>query len=181
MRVALYGEKEEQLQEYKEKMEQIFENTNDIVEIDCFLQKSQIKRESFGYDAIILSEELMKEMILYVNGHKGQTLTLTAKKHIETFDMNEIIYIEAELKNVHIGTLEGEKVMKFPISGVEKLLDKDLFIKTHRSYIVNRYQIKSLSEKEVVLKNGKRIPVSKYRWKDVRRKYLGESDHDENV
>ncbi|MCM1178624.1 MAG: LytTR family transcriptional regulator [Clostridium sp.] len=174
MRFALYGEKEGQLQEFKEKLERIFDNTSEMIEIDCFSNEMDEKRQTFDYDAIILSEELMKEMILYIKGHKQHMLTLEAQKHIETFDMDEIIYIEADLKNIRIETLEGEKTIKFPISKVEQLLDEDIFIKTHRSYIVNRYQIKSLLEKEVVLKNGKRIPISKYRWKDVRRKYLGE-------
>ena len=176
MKVALYGEKKELLQEYKKKMEQAFGNTNEMIEIDVFSNKNNVKKQSFDYDVIILSEEWMKEMLTYVKEHKGQTLTLQTRKHIETFDMDEIIYIEAELKNIHIGTIKDEKIIKFPISEVEKLLDKEIFIKTHRSYIVNRSQIKSLLENEVVLKNGKKIPVSKYRWKDVRRKYLGEDE-----
>lgn len=178
LKVALYGEKKELLQEYKEKMKQAFGNTNEMIEIDCFSDKSNVKKQSFNYDVVILSEEWMKEMILYANGHKRQKLILTSRKYIETFDMDEIIYIEAELKTVHIGTVEGEKIIKFPISEVEKLLDEENFIKVHRSYIVNRNQIKSLLENEAVLKNGKRIPISKYRWKDVRRKYLGEDEEE---
>lgn len=176
MKVALYGEKKELLQKYKEKMEQVFGNTNEMIEIDCFSDKTNVKQQSFAYDVIILSEELMEEMIMYAKGNKGQKLTLTAGKHIETFDMDEILYIEAELKTVHIGTVKGEKTIKFPISEVEKLLDEKNFIKTHRSYIVNRNQVQSMLDKEIVLENGKRIPISKYRWKDVRRKYLGEDD-----
>lgn len=176
MKVALYGDKQELLQKYKEKMEQAFGSTNDIIEIDCFSNRSNVKQQSLSYDVIILSEEVMKEMIMYAKGYKGQTLTLTAGKHIETFDMDEILYIEAELKTVHVRTLEGEKIIKFPISEVEKLLDEEIFIKTHRSYIVNRHQIKTLMDNEAVLKNGKRIPISKYRWKEVRKKYLGEEE-----
>ncbi|MDE6760061.1 MAG: LytTR family transcriptional regulator [Lachnospiraceae bacterium] len=179
MKVALYGEKKELLQKYKEKMEQAFGSTNEMIEIDCFSNKSNVRQQSLSYDVIILSEEFMKEMIMYANGHKGQTLTLTAGKHIETFDTDEILYIEAELKTVHVGTVEGEKIIKFPISEVEKLLDDEIFIKTHRSYIVNRHQIKTLMDNEAVLKNGKRIPISKYRWKDVRRKYLGENEKED--
>lgn len=178
MRVALYGEKKERLQKYKEKLEQIFENTNEIIEIDCFCSKNKVRKQSLGYDVIILSEKSIKEMIMYAEKHRGQKLTLTSRKYIETFDMNEIIYIEAELKTVHIETAEGEKIVKFPISEVEKLLDQEIFIKTHRSYIVNRNQIKSLMENEAILKNGKRIPISKYRWKEVRKKYLRQTEEE---
>lgn len=174
MKVALYGEKQELLQRYKEKLEQVFGSTDEMIEIDCFSNRSNVRQQSLSYDVIILSEEFMKEMIMHAKGHKGQTLTLTAGKYIETFDMDEILYIEAELKTVHVGTIEGEKIIKISISEVEKLLDEKIFIKTHRSYIVNRYQIKTLMDNEAVLKNGKRIPISKYRWKEVRRKYLGE-------
>lgn len=178
MKVALYGKKKELLQKYKEKMEQAFGSTNKMIEIDCFSNKSNIKQQSFSYDAVIMSEELMKEMLMYMKEHKGQTLVLQTRKHIETFDMDEIIYIEAELKYIHIGTVEGEKIIQFPISEVEKLLDEEIFIKPHRSYIINRNWIKSLLEYEAALKNGKRIPISKYRWEDVRRKWLGEDEEE---
>lgn len=174
MKVALYGEKRNILLEYKEKIEQALGMKGDIIEIDCFSSDKKVsKKQLFGYDVIILSEELMKEMVVYAKRQRRQTITLTAGKRIETFDIDDIFYIEAELKTVHIRTSEREVVIKFPISEVEKLLDDEKFIKTHRSYIVNKNQIKSLLEKEVVLKNGKRIPISKYRWKEVRRKFLG--------
>lgn len=174
MKVALCGEKEELLAKYKEKMKYAFGKMDDVVEIDCFSNKNNVKKKLLSYDAIIFSEEFMKEMSMYVKENRGQTITLTAGKQIETFDLDEILYIEAELKTIHIVTRQGEKIIKFPISEVEKLLDEDIFIKTHRSYIVNKAEIKSLLEKEVVLKNGKRIPISKYRWKDVRKKFLEE-------
>ena len=176
MKVALYGEKKELLQRYKEKMEQDFRNADETIEIDCFSDKTNIIQLSFVYDVIILSEEFMKEMIMYTKSKKEDKLILEARKHVEIFNMDEILYIEAELKNVHIGTIDGEQVIKFPISEVEKLLNEEIFIKTHRGYIVNKNQIQRLVENEAVLKNGKRIPISKYRWKEVRRKYLGEEE-----
>lgn len=174
MKVALYGDKIEILPSEREALEQSFGEKDDIVEIDFFSDKSNIRKNLFHYDIIILSKNLTKEMIMYVKEQRKQTITLTAGKQIETFELDEILYIEAELKTIHVVTREGEKIIRFPISEVEKLLDEDIFIKAHRSYIVNKKEIKSLLEKEVVLKNGKRIPVSKYRWKEVRRRFLGE-------
>lgn len=171
--------KKELLQKYKEKMEQAFRNADEMIEIDCFSNNTNVIQLSFAYDVIILSEELMKEMIMYTKGQKEHRLILEARKHVEIFNMDEILYIEAELKNVHIGTVDGERVIKFPISEVEKMLNEKIFIKTHRSYIVNKNQIQSLLENEAVLKNGKRIPISKYRWKEVRRRYLGEEEDKE--
>lgn len=65
--------------------------------------------------------------------------------------------------------------MKLQLSEVEKLLDDKIFIKTHRSYIVNKNWIQSLLENEVVLKNGKKVPISRYRRKEVEEQFLREN------
>ena len=172
MKVALYGKRMEILLKNKEMLEESFAATKGLIEIDCFSDWNSIGDNVLCYDIIVLSEVIMKEMSNYANEQKQQTLTLSVGKRIETFNIEKILYIEAELKNVHIWTKDEDVVINLPISGLEKLLDNKHFVKTHRSYIVNRKQIKSLSDKEVILKNGKKIPVSKYRYKEVREWYL---------
>lgn len=71
--------------------------------------------------------------------------------------------------------VDGKRIMKLQLSEVEKLLDDKIFIKTHRSYIVNKNWIQSLLENEVVLKNGKKVPISRYRRKEVEEQFLREN------
>lgn len=175
MKVALYGEKKELLQKYKENIEQAFRSANEIIEIDCFSNKASVRKQSFAYDAIIMSEELMEDMIAYAKKSSERLLTLVASKQIEIFDIDKILYIEAELKCVHIVMVDGKRIMKLQLSEVEKLLDDKIFIKTHRSYIVNKNWIQSLLENEVVLKNGKKVPISRYRRKEVEEQFLREN------
>lgn len=80
MKVALYGEKKELLQKYKENIEQAFRSANEIIEIDCFSNKASVRKQSFAYDAIIMSEELMEDMIAYAKKSSERLLTLVASK-----------------------------------------------------------------------------------------------------
>lgn len=43
----------------------------------------------------------------------------------------------------------------------EKFLPPELFCRVHRSYIVNMMHIDGFDSKEIHMKNGDRIPVSK--------------------
>jgi two-component system, LytTR family, response regulator len=85
---------------------------------------------------------------------------------IKIIPLPEIHYLEASDDYVKIHTGEGTYLKNKTMGSFEKSLDAQLFVRTHRSYMVNIQEITRLDpyEKEnyvAILKSGEKIPVSK--------------------
>ncbi len=85
---------------------------------------------------------------------------------IKIIPLHEIHYLEAADDYVKIITAEGSFLKKQTMSYFEDVLSTALFVRTHRSYMVNMQQITRIDpyEKEnhvAVLKSGANIPVSR--------------------
>ena len=74
--------------------------------------------------------------------------------------VSRVQYVEAFSHTVAIITGTDTVQVKMPISEVEKLLG-DGFIRCHRSYLVGLKHIARLSKTEVILDNGKALPLSR--------------------
>ncbi len=105
---------------------------------------------------------------------KQRVVVKTAGK-IKIIPTEDIHYLEAADDYVRIHTKEGGFLKNRTMTHFEKSLDGNLFVRTHRSYIVNVQQITRIDpyEKEsyvAILKNGVKVSVSKTgyaRLKDV--------------
>ena len=85
---------------------------------------------------------------------------------IKIIPVDDIHYLEAADDYVRIHTKEGGFLKNKTMAHFEQVLDSNLFVRTHRSYIVNVQQITRIDpyEKEsyvAILKNSKQVPVSK--------------------
>ena len=73
---------------------------------------------------------------------------------------SQVQYVEAFSHTVAIITGTDTIQVKMPISEVERLLG-DGFVRCHRSYLVGLKYIARLSKTEVILDNGKALPLSR--------------------
>ncbi len=85
---------------------------------------------------------------------------------IKIIPIDDIHYFEAADDYVRIHTKEGGFLKNRTMAHFEKSLDENVFVRTHRSFIVNIQQITRIDpyEKEsyvAILKNGTRVSVSK--------------------
>jgi len=85
---------------------------------------------------------------------------------IRIIPMNEIHYLEADDDYVKIHTEEGSYLKKKTMNYFEEVLDKNQFIRVHRSYILQIREVQKIEpyEKEshiAILKSGARVPISK--------------------
>ena len=85
---------------------------------------------------------------------------------IKIIPVADILYVEAADDYVKIYTPEGAFLKNKTMSFFEKTLDPRLFVRTHRSYIINVQQITRIEphEKESyisILKSSAQVPVSK--------------------
>lgn len=85
---------------------------------------------------------------------------------IKIIPVHDVHYLEAADDYVKIHTADGYFLKNKTMSYFEQLLDPQLFVRSHRSYIVNIQQITRIDPYEkdshvAVLRNGIKIPVSR--------------------
>jgi two-component system LytT family response regulator len=85
---------------------------------------------------------------------------------VKIIPVHEVLYLEADDDFVKVHTAEGAFLKNKTMGFYEQTLDKQLFVRVHRSYIVQVNQITKIEpyQKEshlAILRNGQQIPVSK--------------------
>ncbi|HLG40314.1 MAG TPA: LytTR family transcriptional regulator DNA-binding domain-containing protein [Chitinophagaceae bacterium] len=85
---------------------------------------------------------------------------------IKIIPVHDIFYLEAADDYVKIHTQEGYFLKNKTMNHFEQVLDKQQFVRGHRSYIVNIQQITRIDPYEkdnhvAVLKSGAKVPVSR--------------------
>jgi DNA-binding LytR/AlgR family response regulator len=83
-----------------------------------------------------------------------------------------IQYFEKYKNKVLIVTENGEIEFYGTMNELILLLNMEKFIRVHQGYIVNIDNIELITSKEVILKEGKRIPVSRRNVKEVKEAFL---------
>lgn len=124
------------------------------------------------YDVVLMTEIGVRQLHNYVRQCRKTKVNFASKKKIYSFDIEEIYYIEADMRAVIIHLKEDEFVLQVLISETEQMLKDYPFMRVHRSYIVNALHIRRLSKKNVVLDNGVKLDVSRYRYDEVWAAYL---------
>ena len=78
--------------------------------------------------------------------------------------MKDIAYIEALENYVSINTSTGKYIVHFTMKGITNIIPSNLFVRTQRSFIVNKNMIQSISDTHVELAIGEstvNIPLGK--------------------
>lgn len=166
MKIAVCGRKDEVIRR-TEKLRQYF-NASDIdVKLDMYTNQDELVANMFQYDTVCLSD-LSVDCI--VRTFVNQVVFEWGKK-IRTCNVSDIYYVEADLKNVHICFKREETIVHLPFFKVEQILAAYDFIKIHRSYLVNCSYIHNMDDNSVMLKDGRVLPLSKYRSEEVRKQF----------
>jgi two-component system LytT family response regulator len=81
---------------------------------------------------------------------------------IRIIPIQEVLYFEAYDDYVKIHTKDGYFLKKKTMQHFENTLDPKLFVRVHRSFIIQVAEITKIdSADEVLLKSGKRVPLSR--------------------
>lgn len=88
--------------------------------------------------------------------------------------LQEIESVEAHLKHMQITRTDGSTLWSTdPLYYFEeKLLAQKNFIKCHRSYLVNLYHVQTYTKKELIMRSGRQIPISRNAHKTVEETYF---------
>lgn len=112
-----------------------------------------------------LAEDIRKE---------AKRIIVKGQNAVHWVEINSIEYIEAQNKRVLLTLCDGRTIAATePLyTYEEKLLLADGFFKCNRSYIVNIYQIDTYTLKEIKMRSGYRIPISRNRHKEFEAAYF---------
>ena len=92
---------------------------------------------------------------------EGEMKTITVKSgyDLHKLFLNDIYFIESDGEYVHFHT-KDKKVMSYQsLKSLEKILDPSLFMRVHRSYIVNKTKVRALKGRDLSIEEHA-IPVS---------------------
>ena len=97
---------------------------------------------------------------------QSQRVVVKTGSRIRIIPSHDIHFIEAADDYVKIHTSDGAHLKNKTMAFFEKTLDPSMFVRSHRSYIINLQQITRLDPYEkdgfvAVLKNGAKVPISK--------------------
>ena len=103
-------------------------------------------------------EELCRDIL-----ENARCLTLRTANAVHRILHRDIEYVESQNKQVLLYLSNGSSLRTAtPLYALEpQLLPAEGFFKCHRSYIVNFHKIGTYSQKEIVMRSGCRIPISR--------------------
>lgn len=82
-----------------------------------------------------------------------------SKKKVKVF-LDEILYIESLKEYIRINTKTKSILTKFAIGQIEGMLEKNEFIRIHKSFIVSKDKIEAYNSTELEI-NGKQLPIGR--------------------
>lgn len=92
-----------------------------------------------------------------------------------TFSIKRLQYVESNLHKLTFHIIEKEIVnytLKESLNNMERELNDESLLRIHQSYLVNLRYIERLHGYNVILKGGERIPISKNRYSNVKKRIL---------
>lgn len=111
------------------------------------------------------------EKMMRINTGRAQSATageeeifIKKASSLVRLKLKEILYIEALENYVNVMTLDEKYTIHFTMRAIESQLPSALFVRIHRSYMVNKSAIRSISENSLVITMGntsRTLPVGK--------------------
>lgn len=127
-----------------------------------FLKKSDIENEL---------PRLLRDILRELH-RSGELLTLKCRKGMVSIPVQDVYYLESRRNDIAVYTKEKEYIIRDSLSVKEKELAPYGFIRTHSGFLVNSFHIFMADKMFVILDDGRRVPVSRNRYKTVKEKLL---------
>ena len=87
-------------------------------------------------------------------------------------DYKDVLYMKAQENFLEIVTTKETFMPIISITKMEEQLKGDIFMRVHRSYLVNRSVISMITKNDIVLNTGKTIPIGDQYRTQIARKHI---------
>ena len=165
------------IRERKERAEILFLTVSREYAVDAFSVKASgylikpVKKSDF--------DEAVLDCIRRLSPEGRPALILKLKDGFQRVPLHELVYIESFNHN-QVCTLSDGSVLETAVTLsklMKELKEHPAFIRPHRAYIVNMEFIRKLTGYELLLTNGKRIPVPQSGYGKLKNAYLTYMTH----
>jgi two-component system response regulator LytT len=113
----------------------------------------------FSYERFIKAVEKAKTGATQTTDGPVDTLTIKDKQGLLVLKQPDIIYVEGCRDYVKIITATQTHIIYHTLKGILEKLKPEVFVQTHRSYIVNKAFINRIVQDNIVLSNHQFVPV----------------------
>lgn len=118
--------------------------------------------------------KLLREALLFCSSahlEQKEVLLKTADGQRRVL-LDDIVYAEACNRGVHLILSDGEMEINMRLMELANILSFSHFMFCHRTILVNLAYIRNIRYCELDLSSGVSLPVSKYRYADVKKEFL---------
>ncbi|MGL4735849.1 MAG: LytR/AlgR family response regulator transcription factor [Cellulosilyticaceae bacterium] len=113
----------------------------------------------FTYSDIAPKFLALHEKITY---HKKNVIYVKNNQDIYTLHLDEVIYFESNLRKITAFMNNGEKISFYnKMSKLEEEINSSLFLRCHRSFLVNLMYVKNLVGFDLITTTHHQLPISK--------------------
>ena len=95
-------------------------------------------------------------------------ILLSSKGEEILIKIKEIIYMEAQNKDIYIYTIHNIYNEKNNLTHYEEILKNYGFFRVHRSYLINLDYVKSYTSNEIILDNEEKVYLSRLKYKSFK-------------
>ena len=126
------------------------------------------------YLAKPLDPEKLKEAILFCYGQyrKERARFLPVSGSMRKIVPQDIYYIEIMGRKCRVRLEKDEWDVSLSMTELEEMFSDQDFIRCHQSFLVNLHHVQSFSTSSMELTDGRHVPVSKHRIKEVRQAFF---------
>lgn len=125
------------------------------------------KTKTSSVESVEFSTNNITNLIQDINNQKISTISFSSKNGLKVVNRNSILFIEASNNYSLIHLVNDEEyVVSKTLKEFDQILTGEGFIRTHKSYLVNKSQILNYCIDDgytIRMKNGKILPVSRRR------------------
>lgn len=114
----------------------------------------------------------LKELLLRLNDYERNHLKLVSYGQKYELKIEEIYYIEVMNHELTYHCVRGEVSINGNMKQIQERLAQCYFARIHSAYLVNMRQIEKVKNKEIILKNGRSLPLARTKQDEFRQKYL---------
>lgn len=112
-----------------------------------------------------------QDKILSDTEQKKKSLVIQHAGASKAIPLDNIYYMESQSHKIVLYTKDGELTYYARIGDLEEELQGN-FCRIHKGYLVNLAYVDEYSKTEIILVNGTKIPLSKYKYEDFVKAYL---------
>lgn len=164
--LILYDEKSNSLIKLREEINNVLDQKGKDCTIDDFLANYKTE-DTEDWQLFSLKKSEAREKLNTLIMQIRPSILVSNKGALHRIPCADILYAESNKRVVNIVGQERICTVYMKMDQLEELVEQG-FVRCHKSYLVNMLYIKYFSAEGIILENGKKIPVSRAKYRNAK-------------